>query len=124
MSATRERNSKIKLVVSHGNFVENGADAPADVQQKSLYQELFLKAHRSHVIKAEDLKKHQIQGYDSQGVVPKTLPKPSYLIRSSENSNSPQTTLESLKQNLKTLNDLHSRLRFMLKELEEIVIDS
>ncbi|MBC7690511.1 MAG: hypothetical protein H7222_01970 [Methylotenera sp.] len=29
--------------------------------------------------------------------------------------------LESLKQNLKNLNDLHARLRFMLKELEELV---
>ena len=29
--------------------------------------------------------------------------------------------LSSLKENLKTLNDLHARLRFMLKELEELV---
>ncbi|MCM2278273.1 MAG: hypothetical protein NDJ89_09375 [Oligoflexia bacterium] len=29
--------------------------------------------------------------------------------------------VESLKENLKTLNDLHARLRFMLQELEELV---
>jgi hypothetical protein len=29
-------------------------------------------------------------------------------------------SLESLKQNLKSLNDLHSRLKFMLAELEEL----
>lgn len=32
-----------------------------------------------------------------------------------------ENALESLKQNLKSLNDLHSRLRFMLQELEELV---
>ncbi len=31
--------------------------------------------------------------------------------------------LEGLKDNLKALNDLHSRLRFMLKELEELIKD-
>lgn len=35
---------------------------------------------------------------------------------------SPHTAaIESLKNNLKSLNDLHSRLRFMLQELEELV---
>jgi len=29
--------------------------------------------------------------------------------------------LDNLKQNMQTLNDLHARLRFMLKELEELV---
>jgi hypothetical protein len=31
------------------------------------------------------------------------------------------TAIQSLKDNLKNLNDLHSRLRFMLQELEELV---
>ncbi len=33
----------------------------------------------------------------------------------------PRESIESLKQNLRSLNQLHSRLRFMLKELEELV---
>jgi hypothetical protein len=36
-------------------------------------------------------------------------------------ASAPQAVLESLKQNLKSLNDLHSRLRFMLEEIEDLV---
>ncbi len=46
----------------------------------------------------------------------KTVERPAYLATSRENS-----TLSGLKDNLKQLNDLHSRLRFMLQEIEDLV---
>lgn len=50
--------------------------------------------------------------------LPRTVARPASLppVRKNE-------ALESLKENLKSLNDLHSRLRFMLQELEELVKD-
>ncbi len=46
---------------------------------------------------------------------PMTLPKPDVLLASQNDA------IKGLKQNLQSLNDLHSRLRVMLKELEDLV---
>lgn len=46
--------------------------------------------------------------------------KPSSSV-TSVNSSYYNDAIESLKDNLKSLNDLHARLRFMLEEIEELV---
>jgi hypothetical protein len=51
------------------------------------------------------------------GLAPQLVNRPASLPKREGND----STIASLKQNLQSLNDLHSRLRFMLQELEELV---
>ena len=124
MSATRDRSQKIKLVVSNGNVLNRESSSMIEGQSEQFsLNELKLKAHQSHVIKADDLRKHHVHSYSDPEFSKKIRNKPAYIQNSKAESHSPKNTLEGLKQNLKTLNELHSRLRFMLKELEEIVVE-
>lgn len=76
---------------------------------------------RTAVIKAADLKKEisnfkKVQDYSPVEMIGnKTISRPDSLPALSV----PQLAVESLKQNLKNLKDLQSRLRFLLKEIEE-----
>ncbi|NBU20065.1 hypothetical protein EBS43_01430 [bacterium] len=124
MSATRDKSQKIKLVVSNGNILNHeGSSIIEDQLEQFSINELQIKAHQSHVIKADDLRKHHVHSYSHPEFSKKITNKPAYIQNSKDQSNSPKNTLEGLKQNLKTLNELHARLRFMLKELEEIVVE-
>ena len=124
MSATRDRSQKIKLVVSNGNVLnrEQLSNQKEELEKFSASEIVFNK-HQSHIIKAEDLKKHQVHAYHQPQVSKTIVSKPAFLSQSSTHASTPQNALDGLKQNLKTLNELHSRLKFMLKELEEIVVD-
>jgi hypothetical protein len=111
MSASRDNSQKFKFVFSnvyqiHGKKEKSGQSLSAS----------------SRVIKAGDLKSNsnpsvQVNPYVPNEVVGKKVPRPAVL----PNSQIQNLALESLKQNLKDLNDLHQRLRFMLQELEELI---
>ena len=95
MSASGKRECKLKLVVASESI------------------EVKTKVTSSRVIKAENLNRAdssvRISPYVSSSVLLQT--------------SSSHESIESLKSNLKSLNDLHSKLRFMLQELEELIQD-
>ena len=124
MSATKNRNQKIKLVVSNGSGAQaQGTVVGSELSPASRGGELWVRAHRSHVIKADDLRKHELRSYETQKLTETQIVHSDVgPVQGSLSGHCPRGALEGLKQNLKTLNDLHSRLRFMLKELEDLVI--
>jgi hypothetical protein len=75
---------------------------------------------RQHVLKVANLVESapasvKINSYSPPEFIGKRIvQKPEYLAKQNP-------AIESLKTNLKTLNDLHSRLRFMLQELEDLI---
>lgn len=82
---------------------------------KNLYQ-LYKKSERNpsvHVLKTEPLHRQdvEVKPYKPVELLGKRLHR------------STDATVKSLKTNLSELNDLHSRLKFMLTELEELVGD-
>jgi hypothetical protein len=121
MSATRDRSQKIKLVVSNDRSLHSEKQNQCEVRTSLFAEELKSKDYQAHVIKAEDLKKHQIRQYQDQSLTSHSSSE--QMVQSKAHGHCPRGALEGLKQNLKNLNDLHSKLRFMLKELEELVID-
>jgi hypothetical protein len=101
MAAGREQETKLKLVAVNGNQLASQVSSVKSVSQMldapTLFEEklkLYPQAS-SRVLKAEDLR----------------------------HPSAPYNTVDSLKQNLNTLNQLQSRLRFMLRELEDLIQD-
>jgi hypothetical protein len=115
MSANQDKNEKFRFVYSnlyqiHGKKIET---VPP---KKGLVS--------TQVLKTEDLKSGplasvRVSSYSPTEIAGKKVPRPSVIPSSQEQNRA----LESLKQNLKTLNDLQARLRFMLEELEDLVKD-
>ena len=104
MSATRDKTQNVAFVY------------------KNLYQVYQQTRQGSpHVLKTEDIKKiqPQIRPYEPVQLMGKRVE-----TKRAEAKNPPQVApIDSLKQNLDSLNQLHSRLKFMLKELEDLVKD-
>jgi hypothetical protein len=89
------------------------------------------------VIKADDLRAASANGgapakpefepavavrhYEPAALIGKRLPKPEAITSAAGAHPIQNQALNSLKQNLNALQDLHARLRFMLQELEELV---
>jgi len=100
MSANQDPNQKVKFLFPH---------SPKG-QTKTSY---------SHVIKAEDIRTSnlgsvRVHPYSPAEIIGKKVNKPDQVQNEA---------LENLKSNLKSLNDLQARLRFMLKELEDLIIE-
>lgn len=116
MSASRDKDQKVKFVFPNLYEIhskkQNDKKGSGGTQQLPTY---------SQVIKAEDLNRShfaavRINSYIPVEMIGKRVQKPSPLPFRPANQ-----ALESLKGNLKQLNELQARLRFMLKELEELV---
>jgi hypothetical protein len=125
MSATRDKSQKTTFVYSNlYQLYRRGKEAAqkADTSQSS-FVDLGLTAERapeSHVLKARDLRSDstvKIETYKAPELIGKRVQNP--LVKATQQAQ--DTAIQSLKDNLKNLNDLHSRLRFMLQELEELV---
>lgn len=120
MSFGKEKSQKPRLVVVSSNTFS----APA-VTEKPVVSPNVAAKHLaySQVIKTDDLRNApasavRIDQFTPSEVVGKraaVLP----AVRPSDSQ--PRLALDGLKQNLKALNDLQARLRFMLTELEDIV---
>lgn len=145
MSATRDKNQKIKFL--HSNLYQiHGKEEATVVTPVGPAK----KPHTSSsVLKSEDLNQGPLaailvkkyQANELKGKKVSQAPSPaamrsnsSFIYKGISKATLPQPTLpkapqsqsksiEDLKHNLKTLNDLHSRLRFMLQELEDLIRD-
>lgn len=126
MSATRDKSQKTTFVYSNlYQLYRRGKDAAqkSDVGTPSSFIDLTQTEARkpeSHVLKARDLRDDatvKIQTYQAPELIGKRVQNP--LLKATAVAQ--DTAIQSLKDNLKNLNDLHSRLRFMLQELEELV---
>ncbi len=99
MSTSGKKESKLKLVVAGEN------------REASFREVSKPRVESSRVLKAGDLNHAgasvRVSPYRSNPILPQLI--------------SPHESVESLRQNLTALNQLHSRLRFMLKELEELI---
>jgi hypothetical protein len=101
MSVIGKKESKLRLVVAGEDFSVKRTEA---VKSSII-------SSSSRVLKAESLQKAEssirVSPYVSSSVLPQTV--------------SSQESVETLKANLKSLSQLHSRLRFMLQELETLI---
>ncbi len=105
MSATRDKNQKVAFVYSNlYEIYRKGKDAAVS-------------SPSHNVLKANDVNQTpfaKVRSYTPAELIGKRIQRPKSLP-------SANPALQSLKDNLKALNDLHARLRFMLQELEELV---
>ena len=75
----------------------------------------------SRILKAETLGKVTVSRYTPADLSPKKSPASKPSVKPSPTYQASSVTLENLRQNLNELNQLHSRLKFMLEELEEYI---
>jgi hypothetical protein len=140
MSATRDSSQKIAFVYSNlyslyqkGKTAAQEAELPVDQAQAPVSAEAVAirkpLAQSSHVIKADDLNKPEkssvkLSSYSPTEFIGKRVARPASIppkAAAPHAPHAPKEAITSLKDNLKALNDLHSRLRFMLQELEDLV---
>lgn len=138
MSATRDQSQKVSFVYSNlyqiyqkGKAEAIAAEVPnsgAVIKAPEVSAQLPAESAkplavnpRSHILKTEDLRNQvssvKVAEYNPTAFIGKRVGRPAVLPPAQQ----PTAAITSLKENLKSLNDLHSRLRFMLQELEELV---
>jgi hypothetical protein len=130
MSASRDNTQKVAFVYSNlysiyqkGKAAASEAQVPAPAESSPV---VISKSEKSVVLKTDDLHKPEnssvkISSYNPTELVGKRFARPASLPPIAKKMELPQQAVSSLKDNLKALNDLHSRLRFMLTELEDLV---
>jgi len=109
MSATRDKSQKTTFVYSNlYNIYKKG---------KGTATQRVLKAENLNDLSLSSVR---VRSHSVVELLGKRLPKAAPLSSQPVVANA-NPAIESLKENLKQLNDLHVKLRFMLKELEELV---
>ncbi len=119
--------SESKGVAGHGSgrsdaFQSEQAPLAGEYAPDALQSPFAVTSGR--VIKSKDLREDQvhkptqaeIRPFAPAELIGKRVQKPEVLKQAPANP-----AIDQLKDNLRTLNDLHARLRFMLKELEDLV---
>lgn len=113
MSATRDKSHKATFVYS--NIIR--------IARKPLSSPPAHQAELSAPVVVRE--RERIEEYRPAEFIGKRLPAPAVIPSVSPSipplSPPSNEAIEGLKENLKTLNDLHSKLRFMLVELEELL---
>lgn len=147
MSATRDESQKVSFVYSNlyqiyrkgkaeaiaaevpnSDAPKSGAPSNAVIKAAEVSAQLPAESQaplvvnpRSHILKTDDLRNQvssvKVAEYNPTTFIGKRIARPAILPPAQQ----PTAAITSLKENLKSLNDLHSRLRFMLQELEELV---
>ena len=115
MSFSKEKNQKPRLVVVSSNVTaEKPVATPSAVAKHLAY---------SQIIKSEDLKSNPASAVRIDQFLPSEVvgKRAAVMPAARSTHNQSRLALDGLKQNLKTLNDLQARLRFMLTELEVLV---
>jgi hypothetical protein len=129
MSATRDNTQKVAFVYSNLYQIYQKGKAAA-VEANVPMPEVStapIAVAKSTVLKTDDLHKPEnssvkISSYSPTELIGKRFARPASLPPVAPKSAVvPSQAVSSLKDNLKALNDLHSRLRFMLTELEDLV---
>ena len=147
MSATRDKSQKTTFVYSNlYSLYRKGKEAAAQSnvsEAPSAEPAYFAMPSERNVLKTADLKREagvKIEAYKPTELLSKRIEAnaaiaaqqasvriaavaPARLPAGKPTNSTPDAALSSLKQNLQSLQDLHSRLRFMLKELEELSQD-
>jgi hypothetical protein len=137
MSASRDKTQKTAFVYSNlyqlyrkGKEAAMQADVPVSETHSSVFQlpnATATLASEKNVLKARDLKAEAapaVNDYQPPSLLAKRIvEKPQALQKAQNNVMMPaqNAAIQSLKENLKTLNDLHARLKFMLEELQDLV---
>ncbi|MFL5813208.1 MAG: hypothetical protein ACJ763_06495 [Bdellovibrionia bacterium] len=136
MSANRDTSQKTTFVYSnlyqlYRKGKEAAEQAPATTPEAQASSQAIFQlpnpmgtlASEKNVLKTGDLKAEAapaVSAYQPPSLLAKRIvDKPQALKQQPMPAQS--AAIESLKANLKTLNDLHSRLKFMLEELQELV---
>lgn len=122
MSASRDQSQKIAFVYSNLYKVyQQGKAAAKDAVVPQPETAPVVAPKSSNVIKTEDLHKPELKvsAFQPTEFIGKRVERPAVIAKAV--APAPKEALNSLKDNLKALNDLHSRLRFMLQELEDLV---
>jgi hypothetical protein len=109
--------------------VANAAESVADLRQAvfQLPNPMGALPSEKNVLKSTDLKAQAapaVNAYEPPSLLAKRIvEKPQALKQVQKNGMMPaqSAAIQSLKDNLKTLNDLHARLKFMLEELQDLV---
>lgn len=109
--------------------VANAAESVADLRQAvfQLPNPMGALPSEKNVLKSTDLKAQAapaVNAYEPPSLLAKRIvEKPQALKQAQKNGMMPaqSAAIQSLKDNLKTLNDLHARLKFMLEELQDLV---
>ncbi|MGK5089695.1 hypothetical protein WDW86_19255 [Bdellovibrionota bacterium FG-2] len=130
MSATYDKSQKIAFVYKsfHKLYHESKAQAQAQAQpQRSPAVPPALPVGSGAVLKAAQVNQNSfghlnVAPFTAPHFIGKRVARPSVLPDALMVAPT-NPALEGLKDNLKALNDLHSRLRFMLKELEDLIKD-
>jgi hypothetical protein len=140
MSATRDKNQRVTFVYSNlYQIYRKGKEAAVSADPEAVIAKYkaaesgasTLGLSSGKVLKAKDLNVAApaespqpaiaVRAYEPVELIGKRLPKPASLATLTSAHHVQNDALNSLKQNLNALNDLHSRLRFMLQELEDLV---
>jgi hypothetical protein len=140
MSASRDKTQKTAFVYSNlyqlyrkGKEAAMQADVPPPPSAESLSEthssvfqlpnSMGTLASEKNVLKTHDLKAEAapaVNAYQPPSLLAKRIvEKPQALQKNQMPAQS--AAIQSLKENLKTLNDLHARLKFMLEELQDLV---
>jgi len=104
MSATQDKNQKAAFVYS--NLYHLAKKDP---------HSLVLRVGNAKALPPGEGPSLSARDFFPTELIGKRIPKPDYLPKTNSEA------IASLKDNLKNLKDLHSRLRFMLQELEDLV---
>ena len=105
MPASRDRGSKVTFVYS--NLYKIYKDGVAETVDPVKTQNFSV---RSPILKAGE-RSIEVREHEPMAILkPRKMP-----VRT------PSPAVDSLKKNLDELKDLHSRLRFMLKEIEDLI---
>lgn len=130
MSASRDKGQKFTFV--YPNFYQikpkarnEGAVEPVESSPTLERESSVPETNTANVLKTGDLHEPafaswKVREYSPAEIISKRVQRQSVAAVSPVPPASNET-IRSLKQNLKSLSDLHSRLRFMLLELEELI---
>lgn len=127
MSATQDKGQKVKFIHSnlyeiHGN---RGGSVKAHVVTKAnpIHKKspAVLKAGEMSLQQSSPMAALQVKKYEAAEMLGKRFERPVYTPPTPASKKENNLALEDLKQNLKTLNELQARLRFVLQELEDLV---
>jgi hypothetical protein len=130
MSATRDKTQKFTFVYSNlYQLYKQGKDAAINAELPPVVQSRSSEVSKTpRVLNTGDANnapaviRYKPIEFLKIPAKPIKLPKPDVIAPLVPETNQVQNqAIESLKQNLQQLDDLHSRLQFMLKELEDLV---
>ena len=128
MSATRDKSQKTTFVYSNlYQIYRKGKDAANASPGLTTSQVIKAADASATVVRRETAPDATVvRPYNPAELMAKRMARPAVLPQKESKASPAVSTpavhpLESLKQNMKDLNDLQARLRFMLQELEDLV---